>query len=411
MEPHPRSSTALGIHPSDFVNFANITDTGWYPSFGLNKEDVIDESYCKAGEVDPTNFVTPFSPLTPGIIDAIHENLRGQNVDNAIEVELDKLNVYGPESSSKAHVDAPCGDAMFGCSWTSYLPPIRPDLSFSATKAKSRLSIPQISSLLDLLICTPLLLHSSATSSTKSPSLPQVIASRSLITCTPQTKLHLHCLLSMLGFKSALAALLADPEFLPMGGFIGFGLSHRYPINPATTELSTLARGLKGSDAVLQRICNDLSLELSLKTSYRPSVTYANLHYLLNSLTNFPELTEFELGEDTDFMHYVKSEYDGVYVYDFADGGPKSASQYVEDEVRDGIPIVWIKPLTDRNNFSTPYTGPLEMKPDCLARMVRFPSSPHWNCPNVMPCNRSCGKYVSFSFRIPIVVFLRLRDS
>ncbi|KAF8971147.1 hypothetical protein BDZ97DRAFT_1651431, partial [Flammula alnicola] len=84
-------------------------------SFGRNDEDVLDESYRKAGKMDVKNFATQFSPVSSGIVQNIRESLlQGQNADEEIKVELYKLNVYGPGSFFKAHVDTPRSDTMFG---------------------------------------------------------------------------------------------------------------------------------------------------------------------------------------------------------------------------------------------------------------------------------------------------------
>lgn len=53
--------------------------------------------------------------------------------------------------------------------------------------------------------------------------------------------------------KSSLEALSNDPEFLPHGGIVAFGLSHKYPFKN-TTQLSALEERLKGTDALLKQI-------------------------------------------------------------------------------------------------------------------------------------------------------------
>ncbi|PBK68257.1 hypothetical protein ARMSODRAFT_1085550 [Armillaria solidipes] len=56
--------------------------------------------------------------------------------------------------------------------------------------------------------------------------------------------------------KTVLEKLLADRNFLPEGGLLGFGLRHQYP--------------LKGSDANILRVCRDLSLDTNVRILYRP---------------------------------------------------------------------------------------------------------------------------------------------
>jgi hypothetical protein len=66
-------------------------------------------------------------------------------------------------------------------------------------------------------------------------------------------------------FKETLSRVLADPLFLPEGGHLGFGLRHQYPIKDTLTHL---AHSLKGSDAVIKKVCADLSLDMSFEIIY-----------------------------------------------------------------------------------------------------------------------------------------------
>lgn len=51
------------------------------------------------------------------------------------------------------------------------------------------------------------------------------------------------------------------------GGFLGFGLHHEYPLDPKV-GLGNLNNCLKGSDAILQRVCSQLSLQTFLRVIY-----------------------------------------------------------------------------------------------------------------------------------------------
>ena len=65
-------------------------------SFGLNREDVIDDSYRNAGKMDIENFATQFSLDKSGVIDLVRSSLiQGHNSDKNLKAELYKLNVYG----------------------------------------------------------------------------------------------------------------------------------------------------------------------------------------------------------------------------------------------------------------------------------------------------------------------------
>jgi hypothetical protein len=68
-------------------------------------------------------------------------------------------------------------------------------------------------------------------------------------------------------FKEVLSKLLSDPTFMDKGGFLGFGLQHEYPLD-LKTGIGNLVNCLKGSDATIQRVCNQLSLETTLRVVY-----------------------------------------------------------------------------------------------------------------------------------------------
>ncbi|KAF8886860.1 hypothetical protein CPB84DRAFT_1826985 [Gymnopilus junonius] len=89
---------------TNYIDFTNASDSSLLAlsqacepaSFGLNNEEVVDESYRRAEKLDPTDFSVQFSPFTCGIVDSIGANLlRGKETEKPIRVELYKLNVYG----------------------------------------------------------------------------------------------------------------------------------------------------------------------------------------------------------------------------------------------------------------------------------------------------------------------------
>jgi hypothetical protein len=68
-------------------------------TFGRGQQDILDESYRKAGKLDPTQFSTNFCPYEAGIIDAVTTMLLNETVGENDQVslgvwaELYKLNV------------------------------------------------------------------------------------------------------------------------------------------------------------------------------------------------------------------------------------------------------------------------------------------------------------------------------
>lgn len=65
-------------------------------TFGRNQEDVLDETYRKAGKLDSPNFLWGFNPDSHDFADKIVSRLFSwQSLDQGIRFELYKLNVYG----------------------------------------------------------------------------------------------------------------------------------------------------------------------------------------------------------------------------------------------------------------------------------------------------------------------------
>ncbi|KAK7677248.1 hypothetical protein QCA50_019749 [Cerrena zonata] len=71
--------------------------------------------------------------------------------------------------------------------------------------------------------------------------------------------------------KAAFMSMLDNPNLLPKGGYLGFGLSRSYNLKGLSpySGLDSLARELEGSDALLLKICKDLSIDVSLRILYR----------------------------------------------------------------------------------------------------------------------------------------------
>lgn len=82
--------------------------------------------------------------------------------------------------------------------------------------------------------------------------------------------------------RAVLTALTQNPEFLPQGGMLGFRLKHQYTVPPKALgwgirrrdelkmqkPLMSLIDSLKGSDAIIYKVCEDLNLTALLKFIY-----------------------------------------------------------------------------------------------------------------------------------------------
>ncbi|TCD61299.1 hypothetical protein EIP91_008668, partial [Steccherinum ochraceum] len=83
-------------------------------TFGRNGEDVLDESYRKAGKVDAANFAFTFDLPGTGLLHALTEKFLDGQVDAVVRAERYKLNVYAQDAFFKPHKDTPRGGDMFG---------------------------------------------------------------------------------------------------------------------------------------------------------------------------------------------------------------------------------------------------------------------------------------------------------
>ncbi|KAJ7150855.1 hypothetical protein C8R43DRAFT_1096756 [Mycena crocata] len=243
-------------------------------TFGRNQEDVLDETYRKAGQMSATDFVITFDLGKSGIIDSVHAQLlEGFNdSDKHINAELYKLNIYDKGSFFKAHKDTPRGENMFG-SLVVIFPTFHiggalhlrysdKEEIFDSSQTLSPFNTPTVA----YVAFYGDVEHEVA-----------VVESGHRVTLTynlyfadgpspPSASISARDSAGPV-LKSALSALLAHPEFLPKGGILGFGLRYEYPID-MNTNLVRMKSLLKGADALLIRICEELQLRASLKVVY-----------------------------------------------------------------------------------------------------------------------------------------------
>jgi hypothetical protein len=71
-------------------------------------------------------------------------------------------------------------------------------------------------------------------------------------------------------FRETFQGLLENPEFLPNGGTLGFGMRHVYPIpDKGRNPLGPIYGALKGSDAVVYQVAHALGFQPVLYLFYR----------------------------------------------------------------------------------------------------------------------------------------------
>jgi len=107
------------------------------------------------------------------------------------------------------------------------------------------------------------------------------------------------------GFKSALSTLLSDNSFMTKGGFLGFGLRHEYPLDPKAS-LGTLIHCLKGNDAIIQKVCNQLSLQAVLRVIYADETEEAPYFVMVKDIVDYSEKCDINIG-----IGELMTEYEG----------------------------------------------------------------------------------------------------
>ncbi|KAG5352108.1 hypothetical protein C0989_003833 [Termitomyces sp. Mn162] len=320
-------------------------------TFGRNKEDVLDESYRKAGKMDLGDFSTSLDIEKIGIIDHIRAQLfDATDTDKAIKTELYKLNVYGAKYTS--HKDTPRGDTMFGSLVVVFPTPHEggalvlrhSDQEWkidSAALAREQ-STPSV---------TYIAFYSDVDHEvTVVESGYRVTLTYNLFFETPKSP----SLINPSGpddrpLCNALSAALGDPSFLPEGGYLGFGLSFKYPVDTswmARKARSDIVHAFKGSDAVIYRVCTDASLLTSLCAVYHID-TYSCEAEVLVPITNLLVSEKY----DDEISYALCHQHNGRIIHEF--GQPAPMVQDVNEKYF--IKLAWVTPLTTYSTFKSHY--------------------------------------------------------
>ncbi|KAF8348606.1 hypothetical protein F5887DRAFT_1157051 [Amanita rubescens] len=243
-------------------------------TFGRNKDDVYDESYRKAKKLNADSFMVGLDVVKLGLINVIRENLiLGEKSARPVRAELYNLNVYGEGSFFKAHVDTPRSTQMFGSLVVLFPTPFEggelimrkeeKEWSFDAAQALAECHSPHLAYVA---------LYSDVeheVSMVKSGHRISVTYNLYFDDDAPAPIIPLFLSPNALGLKNALEALLLDATFLPEGGWLGFNLEHKYPVETYSGgtyfDLDEIRKCLKGVDADIARVAKKLSLPVSLR--------------------------------------------------------------------------------------------------------------------------------------------------
>lgn len=240
-------------------------------TFGRNQEDVLDETYRKAGKMDVDNFSTNYDPTRSGILELVQNELVGKGGGKLV-LEMYKLNVYGKDSFFKSHKDTPRGTKSFG-TLVMVFPAPHEGGQFLLSSAGNEWTVDAASEILQNgqhhLVYVAF--YGDVTHEVRKVTSGHRVTLTWNIFIEEEIPRPLPIPGDMLEYdavpKEALAALLADERLLPNGGYVAFGLRYEYPVEDRRS-LWDLKRHLKGGDAMIQRACEALGLKISLRALY-----------------------------------------------------------------------------------------------------------------------------------------------
>jgi hypothetical protein len=194
-------------------------------------------------------------------------------------------------------------------------------------------------------------------------------------------------------FKTALSTLLSDKTFMTKGGFLGFGFRHEYPLDPKT-GLGNLINCLKGNDAIIQRVCSQLSLQTMLRVIYGDDTGEEGPYFVMvKDIVDYSEnvqvdmgiggiMTEYEEGKRVTITGPIADEVAKSSNYgEDLDDKPEDVS---EDE---RIDVDWVTDLTKLTVAKTSYVA---YGNDAQLDFVSLPLSCIWTNSNICPSIFRC---------------------
>ncbi|KAF9648975.1 hypothetical protein BDM02DRAFT_3167372 [Thelephora ganbajun] len=348
---NPRFIDFASATPADLDLLTAACDPA---TFGRGNEDVYDESYRKAVKMDASNFSVQLDLAGSGLIRTIEDQLlQGEAEKMRIRAELYKLNVHDKGSFFKTHRDTPRGTDMLGSLVITY--PTPHEGGELALRHKDRewkfdansLTVTQPS---------PSLAYVAFYSDIEHEVLEVTSGRRVTITYNlyfvdPASRPGVSAITPNLkntsNLQTTLRGLLKNPEFLPDGGTLGFGLAHLYPVT-FETELREMATYLKGEDAHVYRACRELQLQPSLQVIYSEADSFRDeCGVMLDQIVRDPD---YECEDGDSYESTLIRELGGVLVNKTQDTVLKRP-HWVSDGEGEEVFITWISPFNEQNQL------------------------------------------------------------
>ena len=336
----------------------------------------MDETYHKAGKMDPDRFASLLDPVRTNLMKVIRDSLlEGTQSTDYITVELHKLNVYsthsifirllklirspGKGSFLKAHIDTPRGEKMFGSLVVVFPTPHeggalllrhrghewmfdsgrelaaerRQSIGYVAFFSDVEHEVASVTSGHRVTLTYNLYFGDGGDLSSKEPVSEH-------LSHPPAVNKNAFC--------GAFQRLLENPEFLPYGGTLAFGLRHVYPIkldHPSPVE--HIYGALKGSDAVVYQTFRALGFQPVLYNYYEWTTPNNFLEAaVIDKWIDFDR--SYPRNETADITRFVRDE-GGIVVYQEGWGiDPKVGYENPEK-------VDWVTPVTTFNRVKDEY--------------------------------------------------------
>lgn len=164
-------------------------------------------------------------------------------------------------------------------------------------------------------------------------------------------------------FATTLSALLSDKTFMEKGGYLGFGLQHEYPLDPKA-GLGNLASCLKGSDAIIQKICSELSLQTMLRVIYEDETgENGPCFVMVDNIVDYSERGSVDMSIGVMMMDYEGGKRvaitgpiaDEAARHGYQDYDSDDSDDIDEGDKDDRIDVDWVTDLTNLTVAKTPY--------------------------------------------------------
>ncbi|OCH89762.1 hypothetical protein OBBRIDRAFT_778110 [Obba rivulosa] len=325
-------------------------------TFKRDSQDVLDETLMKAGKLHIFDFANKFDPTASRMLSLIRGELLESGREEPISAELRELNVYGPGSFSKSYKETQRNEDCFATLVLIY--PTKHEGGELVLDRDGEQWVIDIANAIS---------HSAESNNIHYVAFLNDVAHEILpirsgyrvavtyelfFTPDPDVTLNAECRTASRGsppnkktMEAALQALLRNADSpLNNGGYLGFGLRHRYPFSglkpwDLDNDLELLQDRLKGCDATILQICEDLELDVSLKAI----VKLPEADVIIDYIPSVPEVITREEQKYGSLVPYFIWSDGGRILGEVRQGARYKEKWYME-------PVTWITPYTNEAN-------------------------------------------------------------